>query len=640
MTFLYPLGLLGLIGVPILIIIYIIKNKYTEQTVASTYIWTLSERFLKNKNPITRIYNILSLILQILAVICISVSTAHPVFALQGTANDYCFVLDCSVSMNFEQDGSTRFERGKTQIKDIVLQSGNGSSYTLICAGDSAVVAYKELTDKDRALELLDETVADSFTSDAESALAEAQKIFDETTAPSVYFMTDKSFRSVSNVTVCNLAYSEENCAVLSANAVFTEQGLEIYGKAISYGKNKNLTVSAYLDENSVAAAIANVEVAGINGAVAIPDEKEELSEELISLATDFSIVCEGVTEYRSIRISINSDDGFPSDDEIIKYNVKRDSSFSALIVSEGPFFIKSAVSALGYGDAYVITPKEYENNARSLSYGLYIFNGYTPERMPESGAVWFFSPTNVDSSGFSYQSDAGDDAKRLLSYSESSASTVRKLLSGVDKNEEIALSNYSKYSLNGEFVSLLYCEGNPVLFAGSNEYGNREVVFAFSLNDSDIVLGFNWLQLTSNLLEYTFPSIIDKSDYFCGDTADINVVANCVSIRVTSPSGTDEELDTETAVTQYKLNETGLYAVTVKTGGLNAAERTVYIYAQTPYEEGVPVAEGSSFEVTGEAVSLTKDGFYDDILGLFIIIAALFVADWGVYCYEQYQLR
>ena len=47
MSFLYPLGLLGLIGIPILIIIYIIKTKYTEQTVASTYLWLLSERFLK-----------------------------------------------------------------------------------------------------------------------------------------------------------------------------------------------------------------------------------------------------------------------------------------------------------------------------------------------------------------------------------------------------------------------------------------------------------------------------------------------------------------------------------------------------------------------------------------------------------------
>ena len=68
MTLLYPLGLLGLIGIPVLIIIYIIKNKYTEQVISSTYLWTLSERFLKRRNPINKIAGIISLILQILEI--------------------------------------------------------------------------------------------------------------------------------------------------------------------------------------------------------------------------------------------------------------------------------------------------------------------------------------------------------------------------------------------------------------------------------------------------------------------------------------------------------------------------------------------------------------------------------------------
>ena len=47
MTFMYPLGLIGLVGVPLLILIYILRSKYNEQTIASTYIWTLSEKFFK-----------------------------------------------------------------------------------------------------------------------------------------------------------------------------------------------------------------------------------------------------------------------------------------------------------------------------------------------------------------------------------------------------------------------------------------------------------------------------------------------------------------------------------------------------------------------------------------------------------------
>ena len=114
MSFLYPLGLLGLIGVPILIIIYIIKNKYTESVIASTYIWTLSEKFLKRRLPINKFVGIISLILQILAVIFISVAVAHPVLTLPNSANDYLFVLDGSGSMNITRDDKIRlFSRVK-----------------------------------------------------------------------------------------------------------------------------------------------------------------------------------------------------------------------------------------------------------------------------------------------------------------------------------------------------------------------------------------------------------------------------------------------------------------------------------------------------------------------------------------------
>ena len=56
MSFLYPLGLLGLIGVLVLILIYIIKSKYKEYTIASTYIWELSEKFMQKKNPVIKNY--------------------------------------------------------------------------------------------------------------------------------------------------------------------------------------------------------------------------------------------------------------------------------------------------------------------------------------------------------------------------------------------------------------------------------------------------------------------------------------------------------------------------------------------------------------------------------------------------------
>ena len=134
MTLTYPLGLLGLIGIPILILIYIIKNRYSEQVIATTYIWTTSERFLKRRLSRSFLAGLISLILQILIVALLSLAIAQPVITLADAARSYCFVLDASGSMNIVQEGETRFDIAKSKINEIIDRSVNGSEYTLIYA--------------------------------------------------------------------------------------------------------------------------------------------------------------------------------------------------------------------------------------------------------------------------------------------------------------------------------------------------------------------------------------------------------------------------------------------------------------------------------------------------------------------------
>jgi hypothetical protein len=70
----YPWGLLALLGIPVIIIIYIIKSQYTEQTINSTYLWELSEKFLKRRNPLSGLTGIIALILQLLMILLVIVT--------------------------------------------------------------------------------------------------------------------------------------------------------------------------------------------------------------------------------------------------------------------------------------------------------------------------------------------------------------------------------------------------------------------------------------------------------------------------------------------------------------------------------------------------------------------------------------
>ena len=181
MSFQYPLGLLGLIGIPVLILIYIIKSRYTEQTVSSTYLWNLSEKFLKKKKKDRRITGIISLILQILAVAVISITIAHPVFTVSGGAYEYYFVLDSTGSMNIEQeDGKTRFDLAKEKICEIVDDSVDGSVYSLVCVGNEAVTAFEYETDKEKVTNQINKLTPGHGNGDFVSALGKAQAHFEQ----------------------------------------------------------------------------------------------------------------------------------------------------------------------------------------------------------------------------------------------------------------------------------------------------------------------------------------------------------------------------------------------------------------------------------------------------------------------------
>jgi hypothetical protein len=338
--------------------------------------------------------------------------------------------------------------------------------------------------------------------------------------------------------------------------------------------------------------------------------------------------------EFSQIKLSIEESDSLSLDNEVILYNASYDSSFKTLIVSDSPFFLESMIRSYGNVQLDVMSTTEY---SKDTGYGLYIFDGYSPDEMPKDGAVWFFNPvSSVSNSGFSFNSVEELSPYGKAVYNNSSSTKVKNLLEGAVKSD-IYIKQYAKCRLDRSFTTLLTYDSNPLLFAGTNIYGNREVVFAFDIHDSDVALSIDFVILANNLLSYTFPAVVDKTAYYCGDTVNINVLANCDSIRVQAPSGTNYYLDTDTDIAEYTLTEIGEYSIIVSFSG---SSRVVNVYSSLAESERYTVATAESLSLGGEKVTKRVDGIYDDLLYLFIILAVLYIADWMVYCYEQYQLR
>ncbi|MBQ9116847.1 MAG: VWA domain-containing protein, partial [Clostridia bacterium] len=488
MTFLYPLGLLGLIGIPLLILIYIIKSKYTEQTVSSTYLWTLSERFLKRKNPISRLTGIISLILQILAVAVISLAIAHPIITVPNSANEYCFILDASASMNMESDGVSRFESGKDRIMDIISDSVDGSVFSLICVGDTTNVIFERLEDKEQAEILLRDVEVAYNADDYTDALGVAQGYFNENSSVLTYLVTDKAYRSNTNISLINVSSDEENYAVSDVTHTFKDGKLTVNGFVTSYRSAATLSLKLYIDESEQP----------VSGNTVVVKQ---------SVPTAFQITC-NTDRFSEYRVAIENEDSLALDNSFIFNDIKSESSYDTLIVSDKPFFIRSAIESLMNARIDVIGTEEYKEQS---GYGLYIFDAFVPETLPRDGSVWMLSPEgSVPEAGFSVQDKEELGRGELLEMNGSSASAVKKLTAELS-GDGIYVAKYVKCGLYRNFTTVLSYKGNPLLFAGTNSYGNRQVVFAFDLHDSNLPLLLDYLVLTRNLLDYSFPEVVEK---------------------------------------------------------------------------------------------------------------------------------
>lgn len=617
MSFAEPLGLLGLLGIPVLIIVYIIKSKYTEQTVSSTYLWTLSERFLKRKNPISRLTGIISLVLQLLAVLFASLAVAQPVFTLKGSAEEYCFVLDASGSMTYERGEGTRFDAAKSEIEKIIEESADGSIYTLVRVDGTASKVFEKISDKTRAVELLLSLEAGYTEFDTERALAEAQEYFSLNPGANTYLVTDTGYATANNVKVINVTSNTKNFGISGLAFDFVDGSLQISGKVKSYGAAATVSLELYADG----------------------DFSEPVATQLVLanayLDTDFYFFALPMRDFSSMTVRLAGEDGLALDNSATLYNPKADKAYKTLLVSDNPFFIESAFTSLGFTAIETVSPSEY--TARS-GYGLYIFDGFNPDEVPTDGSVWFINPSaSIDNSGFSVRGEVPLAMGEKLELTSSTSTAARTLTEGVS-GENIYVKRYVKCSMYAGFTTLLSYNQNPVLFAGTNDYGNRQAVFGFDLHDSDIVLNQDFLRIVSNLIYYSFPDVLEGVTYTAGDEVKINYPANCESVRVDAPSGDSLYLEPNgSAIGSFVADEVGEYTLTVTASGRSVEYK---LFSGLPESERMPITAGVDFSIQGEKEDGGFDGVYKDITYIFVILAVVFTADWMVYCYEKYQLR
>ncbi|MCL2821658.1 MAG: BatA domain-containing protein [Firmicutes bacterium] len=236
------LGFLGLIGVLVLILIYILKPNYQQKFISSTYIWKRSLKYKKKKIPISKLRNLLVFLCQLLALTACALILAQPFIANATTADHphHIIVIEESASMTaVNAEGVTRFERaveearilGREWINPPLMSGRPPGQVTIIIAADTPrpTISATTTLGLDRALDNLILPSAINTMSQGraniEAAFSDVSSLLVRSPSASVTFYSSAEYEvAPENITIIPIRDETEwNLAVLDVIPYFND---------------------------------------------------------------------------------------------------------------------------------------------------------------------------------------------------------------------------------------------------------------------------------------------------------------------------------------------------------------------------------------------------------------------------------
>ncbi len=676
MNFLTALGFLGLLGIAILVLIYILKPNFQQKIVSSTFIWKLSLRYKKKRIPINRFRQILLLICQILIITACSFILAQPYIPTTEDiryGTEEVVVIDASANMNAvysgaTSDSSSRFDRAiedtLTVARDVMLERDGAVTVILadeeprlLLTGVRGQEGYNEL---EMTLGGLECTFGHC---DMEAAMMLARRQVDINPQARVRVYSGTKYYGGGDAEFINLSdnSAEFNVAVLSCTPTLEENEYVFNIEVACYGSEAaGATRERTLEITVIGADDGNGNVSNLptlykqvvfNPQPSVEGDWWEDVQTLTVRATDAEIGGSSTNlfaSYEEVRVEFRDTyDSFPEDDSLYVYGGQRDEIRIQYYTTDANSFYYVGFHVLQnvMRDTrdIVFTQVTDESSVAIEGYDFYVFEHGIPavvksNGLPKDGVVIFCDPDK----SINNLCDIEINEKVTLpefTYLESGDPSP---LTQYIQPDRFGLSEYTKVVNIGEFDPLLYCGGDPVLLSMNTE-DTKVVVMPFNINMSSMSVEWDFMILLYNMINHYMPLTVTSYLYEIGDTVTLNCKGPTLSVRdsmnqppIDPATGQPGTGDYKEFPTQIKLTERGTYTFTVL-GAIfdeDNEERKVFVKIST--------AESNIFH-EGEVHTEIENGTNernsgDDLLVYFAaaLVALLFV-EWWLQTRENY---
>jgi Aerotolerance regulator N-terminal len=143
--FTYPLALVGLLGVPLLVGIYLLRNRFRRQPVSSLMLWLDPREALQGGTRIRRLQTPLLFLLEMLAILLLVLAAAEPRIRTTQTARPLVVVLDDSFSMLAGGNDSARQEGIRAVLE--LMRTRPPSTIRFVLAGETPQILGEPVAD-------------------------------------------------------------------------------------------------------------------------------------------------------------------------------------------------------------------------------------------------------------------------------------------------------------------------------------------------------------------------------------------------------------------------------------------------------------------------------------------------------------
>lgn len=550
MSFTSPLALLGLLFVPAVVAMYLLKLRRDEQIVPSTLLWQRLVADVEANAPWQRLRRSLLLLLQLLLVLILAALAARPFLERPaGLARDLVLVVDTSASMAATDVSPDRLSAAKRLAIDALRDLPAGGKVSIVAAGRTARVVVNATTDLGRARAAIEGLAVSPATGDLGDALNLADALAARSGDAEILVATDAALARPPTsplkhtVTVLQVGRDRHNQAIV---ALAVRSG--------SSGVTRSVFVSiANLD---IEPSRRRLQLYGDGVLIEARDivlDPQTRSEAIIDdIPTGIMVV-----EVRLDGGGDRSGDGLALDDRAWAI-VPPDRLRRILLVSEGDPYLETALSFLPTTELYGVAPKAYGAATHPELFDLVIFEGEVPDELPPT-AVLAIAPRATSSLGevIGTLKDPGvgslDPDEPILRYVDLSTTHVGTAT-------KLALPAWARTVIPGP-------GGAPLLYAGEHE-GRRAAVLAFEPRQSDLPLQVAFPILISNLVgELLGGAAVPVEAVPPGDPVTLPLPPGATALEVRRPDGTLVELAPATpgaASVQFSgTDQLGVYTAT-----------------------------------------------------------------------------